>query len=205
MTFPLILFYLFSSILIASSLVVVSSRNTIYSVLFLILAFFNASALFVLVGAEYLAMLLIIVYVGAIAVLFLFVVMMLNVDKEKIVEGINTKLPLLILIAVVIFLEIIAIIKASETEIYKTKTLFPIADNVTNVGAIGKVLYTDFFLPFQIAGAILLVAMIGAIVLTIKDQSTRFIRKQVIFDQLSHNKKNSIEIVKVESGKGINI
>jgi NADH-quinone oxidoreductase subunit J len=204
MNFTLGLFYLFSFVLISSALVVVSTRNMVHSVTFLILAFLNAAALFVLLGAEFLAMLLIIVYVGAIAVLFLFVVMMLNVDRQEISGKINRHLPILILLAVVIFFEIVMIIKFSDVKFYDTKILFPTPVDIYNTKAIGNVLYTDFILPFQLSGAILFVAMIGAIVLTLKDE-TRFIRKQKISDQVSRNKENSLRIVKVKSGEGINI
>lgn len=204
MNFTLSLFYLFSFILISSSLVVISSRNTVHSVMFLVLAFINAAALFVLLGAEFLAMLLIIVYVGAIAVLFLFVVMMLNVDEKPGEKKINRLLPILILVAVVLLAEIVLIVQFSEAKIYNTIALFPIPKNITNTEAIGNILYTDFILPFQLSGAILFVAMIGAIALTLKEEK-RFIRKQVIFDQNTRTKANSLEIVKVKSGEGINL
>jgi NADH-quinone oxidoreductase subunit J len=202
MTFSLTLFYLFSFVLISSALVVVSAKNAVYSVMFLVLAFLNAAALFVLLGAEFLAMLLIVVYVGAIAVLFLFVVMMLNVDFKQIEVKINRHLPVLILLAVVLFTEIFLIIKFSAIKIYDTKLLFPTPTNIHNTKAIGNLLYTDFILPFQLAGAVLFVAMIGAIVLTSKDE-TRFVRKQKISDQVARNKANSLEIVAVKSGAGI--
>ena len=205
MTFTLFLFYVFSSVLLSSAFVVVSTRNTVHSVMFLILAFFNAAALFILLGAEFLAMLLVVVYVGAIAVLFLFVVMMLNVDKKEILERSNLKLPILLLVSLVMFCEIILIVKMSDVKPYDTKILFPTANNISNVKALGNVLYTDFILPFQLAGGVLFVAMIGAIVLTLKDHSDRFIRKQNIFEQTSHTKANSLEVVKVQSGQGINI
>ena len=204
MNFTLTLFYLFSFVLISSALVVVSARNAVHSVMFLVLAFLNAAALFILLGAEFLAMLLIVVYVGAIAVLFLFVVMMLNVDHQEIGEKINRHLPILILLAVVMFFEIFLIIKFSSVKYYDTKILFPTPTDIYNTKAIGNVLYTDFILPFQLSGAILFVAMIGAIVLTMKDE-TRFIRKQKISDQVSRNKENSLRIIKVKSGVGINI
>lgn len=201
MNFTLTLFYLFSFVLVSSALVVVSSRNMVHSVMFLVLAFLNAAALFILLGAEFLAMLLIIVYVGAIAVLFLFVVMMLNVDI-KIKEEINRKRPILILVGAVMFFEILLIAKFSTVKFYETKLLFPTPSNIQNTHAIGNVLYTDFILPFQLSGAVLFVAMIGAIVLTLKDE-TRFIRKQKISDQVLRNKANSMEIVKVKIGEGI--
>lgn len=203
MNFTLTLFYLFSFVLVSSALVVVSTRNMVHAVMFLVLAFLNAAALFVLLGAEFLAMLLIVVYVGAIAVLFLFVVMMLNVD-EKISDEINRKRPLLISVGIVMFAEILMIIKFSSVKFYETKLLFPTPTDIHNTKAIGNVLYTDFILPFELSGAILFVAMIGAIILTLKDE-TRFIRKQKISDQVARNKINSLEIVKVKIGEGINL
>jgi NADH-quinone oxidoreductase subunit J len=204
MNFTLDLFYIFSTVLILSSLVVVSAKNSVRSVMFLILAFLNAAALFILLGAEFLSMLLIIVYVGAIAVLFLFIVMMLNVDKDELKIQFNRHIPVLIAVSIVIFCEIMLFVQFSSVKFYETKTLFPTPDNITNAKAIGNLLYTDFILPFQLSGAILFVAMIGAIVLTMKEE-TRFIRKQKISDQVSHTKENSLKIVKVKSGAGIDI
>ena len=183
---------------------VVTSRNMVYSVMFLILSFLNASALFLLVGAEFFAMLLIIVYVGAVAVLFLFVVMMLNVDRVEIKSQINRGLPLLILVSLVIFTEIFLMIKFSSIKLYDTAIAFPTPSDVSNVKAIGNVLYTDFILPFQLAGGVLFVAMIGAIALTLKEE-VRFIKKQNISNQVSRTKSNSLEIVKVKSGEGIDL
>jgi len=205
MNFTLLLFYIFSIITIASSLAVVTTRNTIYSVLFLILVFFNASGLFILLNAEFLAILLIIVYVGAIAVLFLFVVMMLNVDSMDLKKQTRPFLPILIMISITIFGEIFLFEKISIIENYQISTSFPINQNINNIKSIGNVLYTDFILPFQVSGAALFVAMIGAILLTLKNENKKTIKKQDIFKQISHNKTNSIELVKVESGKGINI
>ncbi|OFW80028.1 MAG: hypothetical protein A2887_00200 [Alphaproteobacteria bacterium RIFCSPLOWO2_01_FULL_40_26] len=203
MNFTLTLFYIFSFILISSSIVVVSTRNMVHAVMFLVLAFLNAAALFVLLGAEFLAMLLIVVYVGAIAVLFLFVVMMLNIDIE-IKEEVNRKRPILILIGAVMFCEIFLITKFSTIKHYETKMLYPIQMEIHNTKAIGNILYTDFMLPFQLAGAVLFVAMIGAIVLTLKDE-TRFIRKQKISNQVMRNKANSLSIIKVKIGEGIDL
>lgn len=204
MTFSLFLFYLFSFVLISSALVVVSARNMVHSVMFLILAFLNAAALFVLLGAEFLSMLLIIVYVGAIAVLFLFVVMMLNVDTTKISSEINCRKPLLLTLAGVLLCEVFLMIQFSSATFYETKTLLQIPQNISNAQAIGNVLYTDFILPFQLAGGVLFVAMIGAIVLTLKDE-TRFIRKQNIGAQVARTKANSLEILSVKSGAGIEL
>ncbi|MFM7620338.1 MAG: NADH-quinone oxidoreductase subunit J [Alphaproteobacteria bacterium] len=203
LTLPLILFYLFAGVLVISSLVVISCRNMVIAILFLILAFINASALFVLLGAEFLAMLLIVVYVGAIAVMFLFVVMMLDIDL-KITQEINRKRPIFILISAILFFEVLTLTRFSTVKFYETKTLYPINLEITNVESLGKVLYTDFILPFQIAGAILFVAMIGAIILTLKDE-VRFIRKQQISQQIARNKANSLEIVKVKINSGINL
>lgn len=204
MNFVTILFYIFSFVLISSALVVVSTRNTIHSVMFLILAFFNAAALFVILGAEFVAMLLVIVYVGAIAVLFLFVVMMLNVDTRQIVGKATKHVPVLLCVSIVLFLEIFLLLKVSTIGDFKRAIALPIDAQIHNTQAIGNVLYTNFILPFQISGAILFVAMIGAILLTLRE-SDRYIRKQKIADQVLRDSKTSIKLVKVESGKGINI
>lgn len=204
MNFTLDLFYLFSFVLVASSLVVVSAKNSVHAVMFLVLCFFNAAGLFVLLGAEFLAMLLIVVYVGAIAVLFLFVVMMLNVDLKETQHKINRHLPIMMMIGVLMLVEIILITKFSTIKFYDTKTLFPTPNDINNTKAIGNLLYTDFILPFQLSGCVLFVAMIGAIVLTLKDE-TRFIRKQNIGNQVARTKANSLEIVKIKSGEGINL
>lgn len=204
MNFTLTLFYLFSFILIASALMVVSTRNMVHSVMFLVLAFLNAAALFVLLNAEFLAMLLVVVYVGAIAVLFLFVVMMLDLDSTKIKQEVTRHTPLLILVAIILFTEILLTVKASSIKPYDTASLYRIPKDTHNINAIGDVLYTNFILPFELSGAILFVAMIGAIVLTLKEE-TRFIRKQKISDQVFRTKANSLEIVKVKSGEGINL
>jgi len=173
------------------------------AVIFLILVFFNVAGLFILLGAEYLAMLLIVVYVGAIAVLFLFVVMMLNVDL-KIIENINRRKPLITMLALIIFCELFLITKFSNINYTNNITKFPTPQNIHNTKAIGKILYTDFFLPFQVSGAILFVAMIGAIVLTLKPEK-RFIRKQNIASQVHRTRGESLEIINVKSGQGIDL
>ncbi|MBM3589882.1 MAG: NADH-quinone oxidoreductase subunit J [Alphaproteobacteria bacterium] len=203
MNFTLYLFYIFSFVLISSSLAVVVSRNMVNAVIFLILVFFNVAGLFILLGAEYLAMLLIVVYVGAIAVLFLFVVMMLNVDL-KIIENINRRKPLITMLALIIFCELFLITKFSNINYTNKITKFPTPQNIHNTKAIGKILYTDFFLPFQVSGAILFVAMIGAIVLTLKPEK-RFIRKQNIASQVHRTRGESLEIINVKSGQGIDL
>lgn len=182
---------------------VVCSRNMVNAVIFLILAFFNVAGLFILLGAEYLAMLLIVVYVGAIAVLFLFVVMMLDVDL-KIAPTINRHKPIISMLILILFCEIFLITKFSSINYINYNPQFPIPKDIHNTKAIGKILYTNFLLPFQISGAILFIAMIGAIVLTMKTE-TRFIKKQNISQQILRNKSNSLEIVQVKSGTGIDI
>lgn len=183
---------------------VISAKNMVHSVMFLILAFLNASALFILLNAEFLAMLLIVVYVGAIAVLFLFVVMMLNIDTKKLKNEFSRHIPLLAMVSVILLSEIVLAIKASSFKSYDTQSLYAIPKTQHNINAIGNVLYTNFILPFQLSGAILFVAMVGAIVLTLKDE-TRFIRKQKIFNQVTRTKANSLEVVKVKSGEAIDL
>lgn len=204
MNFSLILFSLFAFVLVSSAIVAVCVRNMVYSVMFLILAFVNAAALFILTGSEYVAMLLIVVYVGAIAVLFLFVVMMLNVDSKKDPNEFDRNKPLLLMIGIIILCEIILMIKFSNVGYFETKILYGYEKGAPNVKSIGKILYTDFVLPFQMAGIILFVAMIGAIVLTLRDEK-RLIKKQIIAKQVSRNKANSIEIIKTNPNQNLNI
>jgi NADH-quinone oxidoreductase subunit J len=203
MSFVNFLFYSFSFVLVSSALIVVSTRQMVNAVIFLILAFFNVAGLFIILGAEYIAMLLIVVYVGAIAVLFLFVVMMLDIDI-KILPTINRQKPLITMIILIISAELFLITKFSSINLNSSKIKFPTPNDISNTLAIGKVLYTDFLLPFQISGAILFVAMIGAIILTLKSDK-RFIRKQNISSQVYRTKSQSIGIVKLKSGEGIDI
>ncbi len=214
MTNTEILFYLFSSLLVVSAIGVVSFKNSVYGVLSLIFAFVNASFLFVLLKAEFLAMLLVIVYVGAIAVLFLFVVMMLNADKISPNQILAKLKPLhfalLSLVAVVFFLELVLSINFAKHDSNRGNAVmlqeyqFPIDVNIKNTDAIGNILYTDFAVAFQIVGAILLVAMIGAILLTLKTVR-KDLKLQNIFSQVNRSSKDSISLVKVESGKGIDL
>jgi NADH-quinone oxidoreductase subunit J len=212
MTNTEILFYLFSSLLVVSAIGVVSFKNSVYGVLSLIFAFVNASFLFVLLKAEFLAMLLVIVYVGAIAVLFLFVVMMLNADKILPKEAIAKLKPLhffaLSLVAVLFFLELVLAINFAKYNSNNVAMLqgrqFPIDANIKNTDAIGNILYTDFAVAFQLVGAILLVAMIGAILLTLKTVR-KDLKLQNIFSQVNRSSKDSIFLAKVESGKGIDL
>ena len=203
MTLSLLLFYFFSTILIFSSLAVAISRHTIYGVMFLIFAFVNAACLFIIAGSEYIAMLLIVVYVGAIAVLFLFVVMMLNVDIKK-SASLTRKKPLLIMMGIFLFSEIYIITKFSSVKFYDKVKQYPINEHISNANSIGNILYTDFVLPFQMAGVILFIAMIGAIVLSIAPKD-RFVRKQNISDQVLRNKAASIELKNIKSGSNLDI
>lgn len=205
MLFLTLLFYIFSAILVICALAVVSAKNTVHGVMFLILAFANAAGLFVLLQAEFLAMLLIIVYVGAIAVLFLFVVMMLNIDEIKTkIKNINHFFAFLIAAALIAELVIVIYISDKTAGSLPTISKLPIDPNITNTQALGNVLYTKFIFPFQLSGGVLFVAMIGAIVLTIRENK-RFIRKQSISAQVNRKREDAVEVVKVESGKGLNI
>lgn len=197
-------FYLFASVLIVSALMVITARNPVHSVLFLILAFFNASGLFVLLGAEFIAMILIIVYIGAVAVLFLFVVMMLDIDFANLRKGSMRYIPVGIIIGGVLLFELMAVYTYWH---FSPNTLGNIALNsqafegMTNTEAIGMVLYTDYIFAFQTSGLILLVAMIGAIVLTLRKRPA--VRKQSVSQQHARNPSDVIEIVKITPGTGI--
>ena len=196
-------FYVFSAILLGSAVAVVSARNPVHAVFFLILAFFNAAALFVLLGAEYLAMTLVIVYVGAVAVLFLFVVMMLNINIERVREGMMRYLPLGIFVALALFAEISFLLMVSlntGAQVLPAVTPMPDPSLITNAEAIGLVLYTDYVLLFQLAGLILLVAMIGAIVLTLRQRPG--VKRQKIAKQLLRTRRDAIEMRSVKSGEG---
>ena len=203
MTLSLLLFYFFSTILIFSSLAVTITRNTIYGVMFLILAFVNAACLFIIAGSEYLAMLLIVVYVGAIAVLFLFVVMMLNVDHNNESKP-SRKRPIMIMMGVFLLSEIYIITKFSSVKFYEKINQYPINEHISNASSIGNILYTDFILPFQMAGIILFIAMIGAIVLTLGNKE-RVVKKQNISDQVLRNKASSVELVNIKPGSNLEI
>ena len=188
-------FYLFATILTLSALAVISVRNPVHSVLFLILAFFNAAGLFVLLGAEFVAMILVIVYVGAVAVLFLFVVMMLNLDFREMRKGFKKYLPVGLLAGGILLAELITLARAWETP------AVPGAPAIDNTKAIGAILYTDYIYPFQIAGLILLVAMIGAITLTHRRRGD--VRRQKIADQNARRRIEAVEVRKVPTGEGV--
>ncbi|MEQ1705096.1 MAG: NADH-quinone oxidoreductase subunit J [Rickettsiales bacterium] len=199
-----LMFYIFSLITIVSACMVVSSKNPVHSVFFLILAFFNVAGLFVLIGAEYIAMTLVIVYVGAVAVLFLFVVMMLNINFAEMREGFLKYLPVGGAVALTIFVEFVFILYGSfagKNAVSPVRDVILPSEEISNTKAIGSILYTDYAYPFQMAGIILLIAMIGAIVLTKRERYS--VRKQDIGKQLARTKTSGIEIVSVKSGEGI--
>ena len=203
-----IVFYIFSFIAIISAIMVTVSRNTVHSVFFLILDFISISCLFIMIGAEFLGMIMLIVYVGAVAVLFLFVVMMLNVAQQK-NEWFNASessshIPVGLLVSLVIFFELIIVIGGWK---YKPDVLDSISlnvdTNITNTQSLGNVIYTDYIHLFQLSGMILLVAMIGAIVLTFRQRSG--VKRQSYFRQISRERSEGVELVDVETNKGVKI
>src|SRR5690349_11052556 len=197
-----IFFWLFAVVCIASAIMVIASKNPVHSVLFLILAFVNAAGLFVLMGAEFLAMILIVVYVGAVAVLFLFVVMMLDVDFTELGQGFLNYLPIGGVIGVILLVELISILLTSVIAPGVPKAITaPIAADVSNTQALGLVLYTRYVYFFQAAGIILLVAMIGAIVMTLHHKPE--VRRQNIAAQVARRRADAIELVKVKPGQGL--
>jgi len=199
---PALFFYLFAGVCVASALMVIAARNPVHSVLFLILAFVNAAGLFLLLGAEFLAMILVVVYVGAVAVLFLFVVMMLDVDFAQLREGFLQYLPVGALVGIVFLAEIILVVGAASIGGGTPRVIAaPIPAGITNTEAIGLVLYTKYLYFFQLAGAVLLVAMIGAIVLTLRHRPG--VKRQSISEQVARRPETAIEIRKVKSGQGL--
>jgi NADH-quinone oxidoreductase subunit J len=197
-----IFFYLFAGVCIASAIMVVTARNPVHSVLFLILAFVNAAGLFVLLGAEFLAMILIVVYVGAVAVLFLFVVMMLDVDFAELRHGFLNYLPVGFLVGAILLAELVFVVIGSVIKPGVTKVITaPIASDISNTQALGLVLYTRYVYFFEAAGMILLVAMIGAIVMTLQHKPG--VKRQNIGDQNARRRASAIEVVKVKAGQGL--
>ena len=196
-----ILFYVFAAILLASASMVVSSRNPVHSVLFLILCFFNAAALFLIAGAEFLAMILVIVYVGAVAVLFLFVVMMLDVDFAELRSGFQRYLPVGATVGVVLLVELAMVLGGWQLAPGAVQLrMSPAPTGVSNTEALGRILYTDYVFLFQTAGLILLVAMIGAIVLTLRDRKTS--RHQNIRTQTERKVVETLQVMSVAIGAG---
>jgi NADH-quinone oxidoreductase subunit J len=204
MIIEVLAFYLFSFIAIAAAVMVISTRNPVHSVLFLILAFFNSAALFVLMGAEFLAMILVVVYVGAVAVLFLFVVMMLDVNFVQLRQGFIQYLPIGALIGVIFLTELLIVLGgwtlAPEASASAGAPMPPL-DVMTNTSAMGHLIYTHYIYLFQAAGLILLIAMIGAIVLTHRRRPG--VRRQNISEQVRRRPEDSVEVRKVPSGRGL--
>jgi len=197
-----IAFYLFAVVAVVSGVMVVAARNPVHSVLFLILAFFNSAGLFVLMGAEFLAMILVVVYVGAVAVLFLFVVMMLDINFVALREGFLRYLPIGTVIGLILLVELIVVFGAwVVAPSAQQQVLVPMQSDVTNTEALGRVLYTDYIYLFQAAGLILLVAMIGAIVLTLRQRAG--VRRQSIAAQVGRRRADTLEVKDVPSGSGI--
>ena len=204
MSASLLSFYIFSSVILLSSLMVISTKNPVHSVLFLILTFFNAAGLFVILHAEFLAMILIIVYVGAVAVLFLFVVMMLDFKSSLDKSSILQYMPIGLFVGLVFISELIIVLINTKLDLKNVQILTnPLANfnNLTNTEAIGTILYTDYILYFQLAGIILLVAMVGSIVLTLREREG--IKRQSITQQIYRSSK--IELKEVKSREGIDI
>jgi NADH-quinone oxidoreductase subunit J len=199
---PALFFYLFAGICVASAVMVVTSRNPVHSVLFLILAFVNASGLFMLLGAEFLAMILIVVYVGAVAVLFLFVIMMLDVDFAELRRGASQYLPVGLLIGAVFLAELLLVAGGYVMNPALSKAITsPIPGNVSNTEALGLVLYTKYIHYFQLSGMILLVAMIGAIVLTLRHKPS--VKRQSVPVQNARTKEMAMDVRKVPAGQGL--
>jgi NADH-quinone oxidoreductase subunit J len=201
MTVALFVFYLLAGITVASGVMVIAARNPVHSVLFLILAFFNSAGLFVLAGAEFLAMVLIVVYVGAVAVLFLFVVMMLDIDVVAMRQGFLKYLPVGALIGIVLLLELFFVFGTLQLAEAPVTAAVPTPEGLSNTEALGAVLYTDYFFAFQLAGIILLVAIIGAITLTLRDRGP--IKRQNIGEQVHRDRTKAVRLRRVEPGRGL--
>ena len=203
-----VFFYIFSIIAVISAIMVTASKNTVHSVFFLILDFISISCLFIMIGAEFLGMIMLIVYVGAVAVLFLFVVMMLNVAQQKnqwfISKNDSSHIPIGLIISAIIFFELIIVIGGWK---YKPELLNPtnllITNDISNTHSVGQILYTDYIHVFQISGMVLLVAMIGAIVLTFRQREG--VKKQSYLKQISRERTEGVEVLEVASNKGVKI
>ena len=201
MTLPLFFFYIFAAIAVGSAFMVISAKNPVHAVLFLILTFFNASGLFMLAGAEFLALILIVVYVGAVAVLFLFVVMMLDVDFASLRQGFLQYAPVGVVVGVVLLLELLMVAGSFVVSPEVVASAVLPMGGVDNIRAIGQVLYTRYVFLFFGAAAVLLVAMIGAIVLTLRHKSN--VKRQDPVKQVGRRPSETLEVVKVKSGQGL--
>jgi NADH-quinone oxidoreductase subunit J len=200
MVLAAIFFYLFAAVAVASAVMVIAARNPVHSVLYLILCFFNAAGLFILMGAEFLAMILVVVYVGAVAVLFLFVVMMLDIDFTELRQGMASYLPVGAVIGLILLVELALVLGSWAADPDAIKAA-PVVADVTNTEQLGRILYTRYFYYFQAAGMVLLVAMIGAIVLTLRHKEG--IKRQNIARQNARGPATAIEVVTVKPGQGI--
>ena len=204
----LIFFYIFSAIAIISAIMVTVSKNTVHSVFFLILDFISISCLFIMIGAEFLGMIMLIVYVGAVAVLFLFVVMMLNVAQQKnqwfLSSSSSRHIPVGLIISTIIFFELIIVIGGwkYKPDLFEQTSLIS-SGNLSNTHSLGQILYTDYIHIFQISGMILLVAMIGAIVLTFRQREG--VKKQSYIKQISRERSEGVQVINVETNKGVNL
>jgi len=199
---PVVFFYLFAGVCVACAFMVIAAKNPVHSVLYLVLAFVNAAGLFMLMGAEFLAMILIVVYVGAVLVLFLFVVMMLDVDFAELRQGFLQYLPIGVLVGVVFLAELLLVVGAWVIGPGLPQAISsPIPGNLTNTEALGRVLYTQYVYYFQASGVVLLVAMIGAIVLTLRHKPN--IKRQNISDQVARTKATAMDVRQVKSGQGL--
>ena len=197
-------FWLFATLTVASAVMVISARNTVHSVLFLIFCFFNAAGLFVLLGAEFLAMIMVVVYVGAVAVLFLFVVMMLDIDFAALRQGFMRYLWFGLVVGAVLLVEVVFVFKTwiSNPDMASVAAaVTPPADQIGNTQALGSLIYTHYVYAFQASGLILLVAMIGAIMLT--HRAREGVRKQKISDQIARKREDAVAVVKVPTGEGV--
>ncbi len=204
-----IFFYIFSTIAIISAIMVTASKNTVHSVFFLILDFISISCLFIMIGAEFLGMIMLIVYVGAVAVLFLFVVMMLNVAQQKnqwfLSSQSSSHIPIGLIISTIIFFELIIVIGGwkYKPELFEKINSTSSSEGISNTHSLGQILYTDYIHVFQISGMILLVAMIGAIVLTFRQREG--VKKQDYIKQISRERSEGVEVLEVQSNKGVQI
>ena len=204
-----IFFYVFSSIAIVSAIMVTASKNTVHSVFFLILDFISVSCLFIMIGAEFLGMIMLIVYVGAVAVLFLFVVMMLNVAQQKnqwfLSSQSSRHIPIGLIIGTIIFFELIIVIGGwkYKPELFEKTNSTSSFEGISNTHSLGQILYTDYIHIFQISGMVLLVAMIGAIVLTFRQREG--VKKQSYIKQISRERSEAVEVLEVQSNKGVKI
>ena len=203
-----IFFYVFSVIAVISAIMVTASKNTVHSVFFLILDFISISCLFIMIGAEFLGMIMLIVYVGAVAVLFLFVVMMLNVAQQKnqwfLSKSSSRHIPIGLIISAIIFFELIIVVGGWKYKPDLVNSInLPLSNDISNTHSLGQVLYTDYIHVFQISGMILLVAMIGAIVLTYRKRDG--VKKQSYIKQISRERSEGVQVLDVETNKGVNV